>query len=166
MYGYAQTMQLTNVITQAGDYGVQMISDGTGIPEFLFMNNVQVNDAGIAAGDFAGGSEVFANQFWAIANDLGTDLVHGLNFHPGFLGGAYFTNMNISDLGGHGIWIQGGGGYSFIGEAWAAAAATRPTATTTSTSLPRSAPAWSPSRACTSIPTRGCGSPRRLRVRR
>lgn len=115
MYGYAQTMQLTNVITQAGDYGVQMISDGDGIPEFLFMNNVQVNDAGVTAGDFAAGSEVFANQFWAIANDLGTNLVHGLNFHPGFLGGAYFTNMNISDLGGHGIWIQGGGGYSFIG---------------------------------------------------
>ena len=115
MYGDAQTMQLTNVITQAGDYGVQMISDGVGIPEFLFMNNVQVNDAGITAGDFAAGSEVFANQFWAIANNLGTDLVHGLNFHPGFLGGAYFTNMNISDLGGHGIWIQGGGGYSFIG---------------------------------------------------
>jgi hypothetical protein len=115
MYGYAQTMQLTNVITQAGDYGVQMISDGAGLPEFLFMNNVQVNDAGITAGDFAEGSEVFANQFWAIANNLGTDLAHGLNFHPGFLGGAYFTNMNISDLGGHGIWIQGGGGYSFIG---------------------------------------------------
>lgn len=115
MYGYAQTMQLTNVITQAGDYGVRMISDGAGIPEFLFMNNVQVNDAGITAGDFAAGSEVFANQFWAIANNLGTDLVYGLNFHPGFLGGAYFTNMNISDLGGHGIWIQGGSGYSFIG---------------------------------------------------
>ena len=60
MYGHAQTMQLTNVITQAGDYGVQMIGDGTGIPEFLFMNNVQVNDAGITAGDFAAGSEVFA----------------------------------------------------------------------------------------------------------
>jgi hypothetical protein len=115
MYGYAQTMQLTNVITQAGDYGVQMISDGAGIPEFLFMNNVQVNDPGITAGDFAAGSEVFANQFWAIANNLSTDLVHGLNFHPGFLGGAYFTNMNISDLGGHGIWVQGGDGYSFIG---------------------------------------------------
>jgi hypothetical protein len=115
MYGHAQTMQLTNVITQAGDYGVQMISDGAGLPEFLFMNNVQVNDAGVTAGDFAAGSEVFANQFWAIANDLGKDLVHGLNFHPGFLGGAYFTNMNISDLGGHGIWVQGGGGYSFSG---------------------------------------------------
>jgi len=115
MYGHAQTMQLTNVITQAGDYGVRMIGDGAGVPEFLFMNNVQVNDAGITAGDFAEGSEVFANQFWAIANDLGTDLVHGLNFHSGFLGGAYFTNMNISDLGGHGIWIQGGSGYSFIG---------------------------------------------------
>jgi hypothetical protein len=115
MYGHAQTMQLTNVITQAGDYGVQMISDGAGLPEFLFMNNVQVNDAGVTAGDFAEGSEVLANQFWAIANDLGKDLVYGLNFHPGFRGGAYFTNMNISDLGGHGIWIQGGGGYSFIG---------------------------------------------------
>ena len=32
MYGHAQTMQLTNVITQAGDYGVQMISDGPASP--------------------------------------------------------------------------------------------------------------------------------------
>jgi len=30
-----------------------MITDGTDSPEFPFMNNVQVNNLGIAAGDFA-----------------------------------------------------------------------------------------------------------------
>jgi hypothetical protein len=112
--GSAGTMQLTNVVTEGGDYGVQMITDGTGIPEFVFMNNVQINNPGITAGDFANGSQVFANQFWATANDLGTDLVHGLNFHSAFLGGAYFTNMNLGGFGGHGVWIQGGTGYTFI----------------------------------------------------
>jgi hypothetical protein len=115
LHGHAGTMQLTNVITQNGDYGVQMITDGTGSPEFLFMNNVQVNNPGIAAGDFANGSQVFANQFWATANDLGANLVHGLNFHPAFLGGAYFASLNIGAFGGHGIWVQGGTGYTFIG---------------------------------------------------
>ena len=115
IHGSAGAMDLTNVITESGDYGVQMISDGVGVPEFLFMNNVQVNNPGIAAGDFANGSQVFANQFWATANDLDTDLVHGLNFHSAFLGGAYFTNVNIGAFGGHGIWIQGGTGYTFLG---------------------------------------------------
>jgi hypothetical protein len=115
MYGSAGTMELANVVTEGGDYGIQMVTDGTRDPEFMFMNNVQVNNPGIAAGDFANGSQVFANQFWATANDQGADLVHGLNFHPAFLGGAYFTNVNIGAFGGHGIWIQGGTGYTFIG---------------------------------------------------
>lgn len=115
MYGSAGTMELTNVVTEGGDFGIQMITDGTSNPEFMFMNNVQINDPGITAGDFANGSQVFANQFWATANGLGTDLVHGLNFHPAFLGGAYFTNINIGGFGGHGIWIQGGAGYTFLG---------------------------------------------------
>lgn len=115
MRGRAGTMELTNVVTQSGDYGVQMITDGAVGPEFLFMNNVQVNNPGIAAGDFANGSQVFANQFWATANDLSAALVHGLNFHPTFQGGAYFTSMNIGAFGGHGIWLQGGAGYTFIG---------------------------------------------------
>jgi hypothetical protein len=115
MRGGAGTMDLASVVTEGGDYGVQMITDGTSSPEFMFMNNVQVNDPGITAGDFANGSQVFANQFWATANDRGADLVHGLNFHPAFLGGAYFANVNIGAFGGHGVWIQGGTGYTFIG---------------------------------------------------
>lgn len=115
MFGAAGTLELTDVVSQDGDYGIQMKSDGVTSPEFLFVNNYQSNNAGIAGLDLVDGEEVYMEQFWATANVLGTANTNGIHAHAGFTGGVYAQNTIIGSVGGHGIWIEGGSGYQFIG---------------------------------------------------
>jgi hypothetical protein len=116
MDGASGSIRITNTCTIGGDRGFYMVASGGHSPEFVFINDFEVNNCAVEGMGFVNGAQVFANQLWLTNND-GTEVtpVHGVNFYSTFTGGVYINNINVGAFGGHGVWIQGGTGYTIVG---------------------------------------------------
>ena len=112
------SLLMSNSFTGGGDYGFQMTSQTPGVvyPVFATFNNVGLNNCAVAMMDFVYGGQIFGNGIWTTNNGgaAGT-LTHGLHFHSTFQGGVYLVDTNIGAFSGHGLWIEGGFGYTITG---------------------------------------------------
>jgi Pectate lyase superfamily protein len=119
----AQTLHVTNCITGGGDTGFWMRQGPKeDEPDFVFIHDLEVNNPGWSGVQLDSGAEFWGNQMWLSATNLlsserqasgdVTSINHGLITGGGFKGVLAIHNCEIGAWGGHGIWINGGKGYT------------------------------------------------------
>jgi len=67
--------------------------------------------------ELVNGSQFWADQLWISGAGLNESaaVVHGINVGSSYGGFLYLGKSTIQDMPGHGIWLQGGKGYSITG---------------------------------------------------
>lgn len=105
----AATLRLTNCQTDRGDRGI-WVADGN----FLFLNDVEINNYGLYGIELDMGGQVWANQVWISGvGTTGGFPPSAVTTGEGFNGIAYFTQCAFQGNSEHTVTLQGGQGYSF-----------------------------------------------------
>jgi hypothetical protein len=116
----AGTLQLCNVITGRGDWGLYVDTTGSvnvSNPGFIFVDDMQINNPNVGGMYFQGGSGVWMDYAW-ISILGGADGVNGILLDTAFEGTFYMNNSVIQSSAGHGMWIKGGTGHAIYGTAF------------------------------------------------
>lgn len=110
----AATLRIRNSQSQGGDRGLYMLSNGGDVPAFVFIQDYEINIPRIEGVGCVNGSQFWANQLW-ISHDGGaaSNVAHGINFYPSFTGFVNIAQSTFQGMPGHGVWVQGGSGYTF-----------------------------------------------------
>jgi len=111
------TLHLNNVTTGHGDYGL-IVREGGGStlnePAFIFINDFEVNNPAAGGIFLDSGGEFWGEQCWISdqGQSAGGAVRHGIVCTSNYQGTFYLHDSALQDWSGHGIWLEGGTGFS------------------------------------------------------
>lgn len=113
----AGTLQVCNVLTARGDWGLYVDTTGSqsvSNPGFIYVDDMQINNPNAGGMYFQGGSQVWLDYAW-ISILGGAAGNYGILCDTAFEGMFYMNNSVIQSTAKHGMWLKGGTGFSIYG---------------------------------------------------